>query len=779
MRISILLLLGFGVAPQEIPNRPAEPGEIGYRPADGGAVRLNPPSLTWLHEREAHTYTVQWSAREDFAEAVSVSGVPWNTYTHRETLPPGSYVWRYRFATKDGRESGWSAPRRFVVPPDAVAFPMPTRSQQRERVPKGHPRLFLRPEDLPRVRTAARGKAAPSFAKLRAEADALLEGRPTPEPATMGDLKDPKTAADWWPNRVRTLKACQEAETLAFVYLLTGEKRYGEAARRWILHLASWNVDGPTNFFVNCEAAKPILHRLPRAYDWAYEALTPEDRERVRQVARRRALDAWKHREVGEGVGHLNSPYSSHGQRTFHKLAENAIALLGDVPEAETWLDFAVNKFYATFPVWSDDDGGWHQGVAYWAGYAAKDVAWLQVAQSALGIDGFRKPYFARVGDYPLYVAPPGSPNVGFGDNSFRAPSEGWGGFMEFFLRSMGSRPEGDRARYWRWWCERWGMTGEGGILGFLYETNLGPLPEPRSPEDLPPSKVFLGTGVASLHVTLADSRDDVHVLFKSSPFGTQSHGHNAHNSFQLNAYGEAVFPACVYRDLHGSKFHTGWCHETISQNAVLVDGRGQAKYTPAPHGRIVESRLGRDWDYVAGDAADAYGGRLLRYRRHLLFAKPDVLAVYDDLVAKEPSSFQFMLHAPRAFDVDEKGAALRVDLPKAGAEARYLSPAPLTFRQWDGYEPKPTREFPNLWHVEAGTREKRAEVGMLTVIVPHRAGRREPWSAARVESATAVGVRFERGGKTIRLAFRKDGVRGEASVDGLAFDAPAAVRPE
>ncbi len=43
---------------------------------------------------------------------------------------------------------------------------------------------------------------------------------------------------------------------------MTGEKKYGAAARKWILHLASWDPDGPTNFKLNCEAAKPMLYRL-------------------------------------------------------------------------------------------------------------------------------------------------------------------------------------------------------------------------------------------------------------------------------------------------------------------------------------------------------------------------------------------------------------------------------------------------------------------------------------------------------------------------------------
>ena len=42
----------------------------------------------------------------------------------------------------------------------------------------------------------------------------------------------------------------------------------------------------------------------------------------------RRAADAWNSGEVRQGSGHLNQPYGSHANRTWHKLAENAIATL-------------------------------------------------------------------------------------------------------------------------------------------------------------------------------------------------------------------------------------------------------------------------------------------------------------------------------------------------------------------------------------------------------------------------------------------------------------------
>jgi hypothetical protein len=591
-------------------------------------------------------------------------------------------------------------------------------------VPKEHPRLFLRPEDLPRLRERANGRAADRLARLRADADEFITAGPTPEPEHLGsarDKEDKEAVKYWWPNRVQTEKACLEAETLAFVFLLTGETKYGDAARKWIRHLASWNPDGPTNFRLNCEAAKPLLFRLPRAYDWAYAALTAEDREVVRAAMRRRATDAWESWEVLHGTGHLHRPFGSHANRTWHKLGECAIAFLGELPEAEVWLDYAVNKFFACYPVWADDDGGWHEGVSYWAGYLSKAVWWLQVAQSALGIDGVKKPFFDQVGDFPLYVAPPGSPNEGFGDLAHGTPSRGWGGFMEYFVRAKGAPVAADwrapqpaptppqegsavpanpaalseqellkgggarqsaaaarnHAPYWRWWTEQGKMQPQEGVLGFLYAANLPALPDAKPPTDLPPSKVFGGVGIASLHTTLLDSRDDVHFLFKSSFFGTQSHGHNPHNSFQLNAYGEALLTTCVYRDLHGSKFHYQWAHSTRAHNAVLVNGQGQIPHTPAPHGRITAAQLTPAWDYLAGDATDAYGGRLTRYVRHVAFVKGDApfLVLYDDLAAKEPSTFQFMLHALKSFSVDQQRGRLSVEQKNASVEARYLSP--------------------------------------------------------------------------------------------------------
>jgi hypothetical protein len=765
-----LLLTGAALAAVPLDQRPAKPDEWGYRPADGAVVRLNPPSFSWIAPANAATYTVQWSTQKDFpaGATTTVDRIVWPTYTHHAAVPPGTYFWRYRAVDAQGGGSEWSVVRRLELPATAASLPMPTVAQQRAKVPAGHPRLFLRPEDLPRLRELARGRESAGFAALRRAADGYIKAGPTPEPEHKGSARDknnPELIKYWWPNREQTERACNEAETIAFVYLMTGDKTYGEAARRWVLHLVGWDPKGNTNFTLNCEAGKPLLFRPARAYDWAWDMFTPEERTTIQAAMRERLLDAWNSSEVQRGIGHLQKPYGSHANRTWHKIAEAGIAFLGEIPEAPQWLDYAVNKFYAAYPVWSDDDGGWHEGVSYWSGYQNKVVWWLQVAKSALGIDGLKKPFFAQVGDYPLYISPPHSPNSGFGDLAARpltAPA-----FMEYHLRARSGSGDGGNAGYWRWWADQKGMPANTGVLGFLYRANLPPLPEPRSPAELPTSKVFRGIGVASLHTTLLDSREDVHFLFKASPFGSQSHGHNPQNSFQLNAYGEALLVANGYRDLHGSKFHYQWVHSTRAQNAVLVNGEGQTPHSVQSRGEIVREQFGTAYDYVAGDATPAYAGRLEKAWRHVVFVKGThpFVVMYDELIAPQPATFQFMLHALNAFIIDPRSARIRVEQPGAGVDIAYLSPVPLTYQQTDGFVPPPTREFPNHWHLEAGTRQARREVGMVTVLIPHRAGQSLEWEAHRTEETSSTFVEITVAGKRHTVRFPRPGVAADLVV--------------
>ncbi len=184
--MTALLLLALILTPDRAPG----PDEWGYRPADKSIVEVNPPALTWIHEKGATGYDVQWSPGEDFVQATKVENVKWPVYTHHQTLTPGRYWWRYRIHGADG-VSGWSKARSFAVPATAVEFPKPTLEMLRRRVPKDHPRVFVTAAELPKLREYAGGEGKAAYERLVRRAETLLTADPTPEPAVKATPYDP------------------------------------------------------------------------------------------------------------------------------------------------------------------------------------------------------------------------------------------------------------------------------------------------------------------------------------------------------------------------------------------------------------------------------------------------------------------------------------------------------------------------------------------------------------------------------------------------------------
>lgn len=700
----------------QVSNRSATADEFGYRPEDGSTVQVTPPGFVWLPEAEADSYVLQCSQREDFSSiGYEISKIPGNVHCPPSTLSPGQWYWRYTFETKDGKRAGWSRIRAFTIASDAKPFPQPTIGDFMGRIPKEHPKLILRPETVAAFRQNIEKNIPLVKSRFIARAEKMLNDpiqveEPAPYPDGHRGVGQENIEL-WRKNQKIVQDAVDRAANLAFAFLLTGDSRLGAKTREIVMAVVSWPADGTTSYRYNDECAMPILCGISRAYTWAYHAFTEKDREKILQTMTARGREVYQilYDEEQQTV----RPYESHRNRAWHFLGEAAIAFSHEIPEARHWLQYALDIFYNVYPVWSDDDGGWHEGAAYWKSYMERITWWLDVFQAAFKLDGYTKPFFNKAGDFPLYVVSPGSEFGGFGDNSDTLKPASLGSLMDL-LASRAENP------YWKWYAVKVGIADPNREPTY-YDLAQFRVSDAaiKAPDDLPESKVFHGTGIASLHSNLVDSNEDVHVLFKSSPFGRRSHGFNAQNSFLLWAFGRPLLTWSGHRDWHGSPHHTQWMWETASDNSITVNGEGQIKHSPLAKGDIIDEYLDPRFDYVAGDATEAYGGHLKRFVRSICFIKPRLIFVLDELEAPEPSTFTLNLHSYNPFNIK---AQYEIETGDDVATARiaFVTPSDLVVTQSEGCTPPPVGFDKKQWNLKAETPGNVLQTHFLTMIRPY-----------------------------------------------------------
>ncbi|MBC8873396.1 MAG: DUF4962 domain-containing protein [Planctomycetes bacterium] len=733
--IFVVLLLFFASAAMAaaitLDEKPAGEDEWGYRPAVGAVSEASPPGFCWRPQQGIVSWELECGRGEGFEKIEYQAGdITMNVHCPPKTFAPGKYTWRYRGEDGEGRQTNWSQPRTFTIAENAVSMPMPPREELLGRIPKTHPRLFVRPEGLPRLRELAQGPMRERFQTLVADCDRLLANPPpTKEPEKYPDTMvrgSKEWKSQWWGNRVYTIKALDSAATLAFTRLLGGKEEYGQLAKRILLDCTAWDPKGATGYRYNDEAGMPYAYYFSRTYTFVHDLLSEEERETCRRMMKIRGDEMYNHLFPR----HLWRPYSSHSNRAWHFLGEVGVAFQGEVEGADDWAWFAMNVFYNVYPVWSDDDGGWHEGVSYWSSYIGRFTWWADVMRAAMGIDAYDKPYFAKAGYYAMYMMPPGKVGGGFGDGATRRRASQLVPLMSQLAAQSGNG-------HWQWYVDQMGGTGETtGYIGFV--RGAFEKAEPQRPDDLPTSRLFRGIGQATLNTTLADADEDVQVIFKSSRMGTRSHGNAANNSFVLWAYGQRLLTRTGHYYMYGGPHHRDWVWSTRSLNNITVDGHGQVKRSSRAKGDIIAFETTPLIDVVVGESGEAYRMResgkdrqlLDRFTRAVLFVKPDLVIVFDRLVAPQPSSFEYWLHAINEFKVpDQRGIETRVGDVVCAIDI--LAPNDLAISQTNQYDPNPwpqikTRE----WHLTATTPAKTKTCEFLALYRPHRADQSVPKTA-------------------------------------------------
>lgn len=93
-------------------------------------------------------------------------------------------------------------------------------------------------------------------------------------------------------------------------------------------------------------------------------------------------------------------------QMTLRILTMAAFSVYGDLPEANTWVDYCYNVWLARFPG-LNKDGGWHNGDSYFTVNTRTLVEVPYYYSKLTGYDFFSDPWYQGNIMYTIFQQPP------------------------------------------------------------------------------------------------------------------------------------------------------------------------------------------------------------------------------------------------------------------------------------------------------------------------------------------------------------------------------------
>ncbi len=635
----------------------------GFRPEDKYVSVQNPTSFTWPYVEAAESFDLILCGDEALTDVkYKWEGIKLNLYTPGHTLETGvTYYWAVRYYIK-GKPGEWSEPRRLRIDPDAHEAVMDDIDTIMARIPSSHPRVFTTPEKLEEFRSL---KDTNQYSKRVYEKyleDALkyvqegnLYGDANAENAVIDKNASSAVQSIQYTNYINDAANDMTDQIMAcgFVYLISGDKEIGEYGRKAMLKLSEWDVNGASSPEKATQANRLIAICMARAYDWLYDLFSEEDKKIILNVIKQRTDPISIYPEYNR-----ENPYGSHEWTRYMYAGIVAYATYGEIEGYEKLLRDTIESF-SMVPTWSYEDGGWSQGVGY---YNSRQIDKDFVDLLALGgvVNFYNRAWYRNEYLYTTYAVPIGSYG-GFGEGA------GLGRHSADFNLTNGMKRTAyfSNNPYAKWYAENSaGMWAIDDISD--YYANMSADVKSESPAELQLSHVFKDIGVANLTNDLTDP-NRIQLTFRSSPYGTYSHSFSDNNGILISAFGENLLIHSGYYDAFGSPHEQNIYRNSTSNNTVTIaNSKGQNLSDIEAKGKITNFLNHVDFDLLTGDATRAYSGiKLGRFRRNVVYIRPDIFVVIDDLKASDnenkTAKFEWWLNALDDISVYENGNGVRL----------------------------------------------------------------------------------------------------------------------
>ena len=677
---------------------------------------LNPaPLLVPAGMKQSDYLQFALSKEKDFTGKATIISKPvaWCMFNPHQLLSSGTWYWRFRSVSKSGENMDWSPTYSFTITDDIPQFVTPPFEEVGKAMAEKRPRIYCFLED---GLEEARGKM-----RLHKEFNRMISS------AREGLAADYSTDTLPYRHASAMVVHCEKLHT---AYTLLQKDVYAEKMIRLIRWLLPSQVtDRQLN---NDFYAGDLAYLFACTYETCYDRFTPDEHRQMERLMLR-IIARYKPHFFGSMENHI---FNNHlWQFTFRRLLQTSLVLYDKYPEAREFFEYGYELWTARAPATGfNRDGSWINGNSYFSANADTLYYIPSLFSYLTGTDFFRHPWYRAVGQSMIYAWPPFSQSVSFGDGHEQMNDKPLiirSAFAEFLARETGDL-------YAAWYTsidKRYEMDDEMRLYRMVR-------PESQKmmtgiPADEPKAKWFRDVGEMIANSSIKDYQNNLCLSFHSSPFGSGSHTHSDQNAFNLHFRGVPVYGSTGYYMSFADTHNLLSYRNTRAHNTLLVDGIGQPFSTKA-YGNIVRMLGGESISYALGDASNAYCGvseypmwirnsasqhleqtpengfgetPLTLYRRHILLLHPDKVLIYDEMEAKKPVRWDWLLHSPVPFSINEQTKQLttRNEVKQFEAVAQLFSSQDCAITQTDRFVAPPDEKkavrgeaLANQWHLTA-----------------------------------------------------------------------------
>ena len=657
-----------------------------------------------------------------------------------------------------------------------------------------HPRLFVTKEDIPNIKSAAKTSARNTYWQTKEDVDNLLHGSISfPNPTAVNGTEN-----GWIISKV---------SQVAMLYLITGKKEYLDYTKKFLQKIIEYYRIRIDN---NLNADWYVFPQISTlcAYDWIYDALTQDEREKIGKPLYQVMMDiAWhgeglRPQRIRENTGGYNTGFYGTDALPWYI----AITFYNDgIDDARCekmfqkglQLNMKMTQFRSEL---IGKNGGGSTGcVGYALGaYPVADFNFIRSYRAATGIDMSQKlDYVLGYLNFIDWNRLPGNREFGFGDSyhyDCLLPEKEINYHLREIATLYGSSPNVQR------------------LLGLFNKKNyterlpfmpfLQKYPQGTPGASSPGKGAMYFDGTGEVIMRSGTGADDTYALFVSGG-RTSYHKHFDNNHFTIYKKG--------YRALDtGTRPEPGWhlSHyyaRTVAHNCVTIRmpdermpgywGGGAStenKFEPIPNDGGQSSTLGSvlkemrttdDYVYLASDATKSYNSKKASLVvREFIYFYPDLFVVFDRVTATDKNYPKtWLIHTinepamkgDREFSETSDGGKMicrtlypaNAMLTKIGGSGKdFWSdgrnwPLPKLTPQEYGYNMNlPPANHPQLghWRMEVSPQTASKEDLFMHIIQVGDKNLSDLPDTETFETATQIGVKFTYLGKNHTLTFDK-----------------------